>query len=97
MTKANEKFIEKAIVNQRKANKFIANLINSDEGTAFIYASNVKRRLCVPVNATIFNQLIKLSYKMGITNFSDSIALKMVNSRCPNKDIFKIINTSLAA
>lgn len=80
---------------QSLMNKKIAKKINSDEKTAFMYASNVKRLLTVPVTDKLFISLVKLCEKMSSARFSDSLVLKMVNYKAGKKDIDNIITMTL--
>lgn len=87
--------MNQAILNQRHMNKLIAKTINSDERTAFMNASNVKRRLTVPVSRVLFVSLTNLCHKVGTAAFSNSFALEMVNGKGRKSDIKKCIRAML--
>lgn len=80
MLKTKEKHMQELISNQMEMNKTIAAHIGSDERTAFMNATNVKQCLSVPVNEKLFINLVSLCHRVGFDNFSNSLALKMVNT-----------------
>ncbi|MEO5893896.1 MAG: hypothetical protein ABIQ31_26805 [Ferruginibacter sp.] len=83
--------MKNAILGQRKMNKLLATTTGSDERTAFMYASQVKRRLSVPVTNELFVSLVHLCHKIGIEGFNNSIALSMVNTNHSKASIKKYI------
>jgi len=80
---------------QMKTNKHLAKNLNTDAKTAFLIASQVKRRLTVPVNEKLFTSLVSLCYKMGINNFSNSLVLKMVNSKASQVSLNRVFKMTL--
>ncbi len=80
---------------QMITNKLIAKTINSDEKTTFMNASQVKRRLTIPVTDSLFISLVNVCHKVGIERFGNSFALEMVNNNGRKSDIKKCISTML--
>jgi GH24 family phage-related lysozyme (muramidase) len=88
--------IKKLIPTQRAMNNLIAKTIGSNEGTAFMYGSQVARRLTVPVSNDLFMSLVNLCHKAGIERFSNSTVLKMVNASSRKPDIKKLMERTLS-
>lgn len=77
-------------------NMVIAKATGSNEATAFINGSQVKRRLTVPVTDTLFVLLTMLCHRIGVERFSNSMALKMVNAGSCKADIKIMLKRTLS-
>lgn len=96
MIKTPKENMNQVILNQRRMNKLISKAIGSDEDTAFMYGSQVRRRLTIPVSDSLLVSLATLCHKIGIDAFSKSTALHIVNNNARKWLVKKCIRTMLS-